>query len=619
MRAPYLIFLFLISFSLTAQINFTANDQVPVYDAPFGYGSNMGYNPPWTDKQLANIACGNIEQGIEGLGVTTMRPALPEHFLEQYGYDNKIDEFQHYTSIGLKDNVAFIGYPSDEHRDETYYCDEKRSKLFKNMYFPIWDDGENGTPVNEENYYAIYLYKMVNLYKDNVKFWEVWNEPDFSYKGWYPPGEDGNFWENNPDPCDYALRAPIFHYNRLLRISYEVIKYVDPEAYVAIGGIGYPSFLDAVLRNTDNPEEGLPTDQYPLYGGAYFDVLSFHSYPHVDGSLREWSNDIDDFIYYRHSDAAMRGVLEKKKELNDVLTAHHYDGENHPEKLWIITESNVPRKAFDDKWGSEDGQVNFIIKTLVACQQNSIQQFHIYNLGEKDGYESASSGFKLMGMYKQLKDTEPYQQVVNQGGVAYHSTAKLLTGAVYDEDLTWAMAMPEGVEGAAFLQADGQAIYVLWAETQTDLSEDASAVYSFPSTFQLESLKKWDWQYAQTNTEVIIDPTNIELTGSPIFVKSKVDITTTSVDEPTDHFQLHCYPNPFSSRLNVSLFSARAQQIMLQLFDQKGRVIFKQYNQLENGGNSITLELTNQLPAGVYFLQTSGKDGLFETKRIVAN
>ncbi len=618
MRAPFLILLLFITAQFQAQINFTANDVVPPYTGDFGFGANMGYNPPWSDTQLADIAAGNEAEGIEGLGVTTMRPALPEHFLEQYGYDNKVDEFQHYTSIGLKDNVAFIGYPSDDHRDQTYYCDEGRSKLFDNMYLPIWDNGENGTPVNEENHYAIYLYKMVNLYKDHVKFWEVWNEPDFSYKGWYPPGKEGNFWENNPDPCDYALRAPIFHYNRLLRISYEVIKSLDPDSYVAIGGIGYPSFLDAVLRNTDNPEEGLPSDQYPLYGGAYFDVLSFHCYPHVDGSLREWNNDIDDFIYYRHSDAATRGVVQKKKELEDVLLDHNYNGNAYPEKLWIITEANVPRKGFDDKWGSEEGQVNFMIKTIVACQQNNILQYHTYNLGEKDDIEGATSGFQLMGLYKNLKSVEPYEQEVNQSGIAYHTTSKLLKGCVYDEAQTLAMALPQNTNGAAFLQDDGQFMYVLWAETQSDQTEEASALYSFPADFQLEAMKQWNWDYAMTNNEITILPDAIQLTGAPVFLRSKTEIVTTSVDEEVNDFEFNCFPNPFSEKFSISMFSTSIQQIMVQLFDQKGRIVFQQYETLTDGNNSIEVELEEQLPTGVYFLQTSGEDGTYTTKRVLA-
>ena len=99
------------------------------------------------------------------------------------------------------------------------------------------------------------------------------------------PGQPGNWWENNPDPCDYKLRAPIFHYIRTLRISYEVIKSIAPDDYVCIAGLGFDSFLDALLRNTDNPDDGKVTAEYPLGAGAYFDVVGFHVYPHIDLSL----------------------------------------------------------------------------------------------------------------------------------------------------------------------------------------------------------------------------------------------------------------------------------------------------------------------------------------------
>lgn len=80
------------------------------------------------------------------------------------------------------------------------------------------------------------------------------------------------------------MKAPPF-YIRTLRISYEVIKSVDPDALVAVGGLGWPSFLDVICRYTDEPfEGGEEPDRYPLKGGAYFDCMSFDSYPHLDNS-----------------------------------------------------------------------------------------------------------------------------------------------------------------------------------------------------------------------------------------------------------------------------------------------------------------------------------------------
>ncbi|NJK83875.1 MAG: hypothetical protein HC912_08750, partial [Saprospiraceae bacterium] len=267
MRHFYPMLFFLLSFNaMFGQVNYSANDIVPMYQGHFGYGTNVGYYPKWTARQLGDIAIGNQVEGVAGVGVTTLRPALFEFFQEQWGYDFRVPAFEHYKKLGARDNVVFVGYPSEAHRDTNAYCPDYRSELFLNMYAPIWDDGSDGTPYNEQNYYAAYLYKTVSLYKDYVKFWEIWNEPDYSFSAnsIYDETQAESWWNVPPNPCEFDIHAPIFHYIRLLRISYEIIKTVDPNDYVAIGGIGYPSFLDAVLRYTDNPNEGLLTDDFPL-------------------------------------------------------------------------------------------------------------------------------------------------------------------------------------------------------------------------------------------------------------------------------------------------------------------------------------------------------------------
>jgi len=47
----------------TAQVPYSANDTVAVYPGPFGFGSNMGYFPPWEDVDLAEFAAGNPTKG----------------------------------------------------------------------------------------------------------------------------------------------------------------------------------------------------------------------------------------------------------------------------------------------------------------------------------------------------------------------------------------------------------------------------------------------------------------------------------------------------------------------------------------------------------------------------
>jgi len=600
----YFLILFLAGASLSeAQVNFTANDTVPPFSGDFAYGSNMGYYPAWDDMQLADIAAGNPDNGVAGVGIHSLRPALPEHFLEQWGYDVRLEEFAHYASLNIRNNTIFIGYPSDAHKDQSEFCPGTGSEVFANMHLPIWDAGENGTPVNDDNYYALYLYRMVTAYKDYAKYWEISNEPDFDYTNhaWLPPGEPGNWWDNNPDPCQNALKAPVFYYVRMLRISYEVIKTIDPEAYVAIGGLGYPSFLDAVLRNTDNPDDGLITSEYPLKGGAYFDCMSFHSYPHIDGSLRYWDNDIDDFVYTRHSDAAAEGVVILKKEFQGVLENYGY-GQTYPEKPYIITEVNIPRVAFGNYIGSDDAQCNFIIKMLVEVQKEKVAQICVFNLGETKSESEASSEFQLMGLYKNLNDADPYQQILNQSGIAFKTTSTLLDHKTYDPVQTNDLLFPDGVNGAAFKSADDEYTYVLWAETKTDMSELSTQSYSFPPFFNADSLYVKEWNFSETGTTTTILSPQIQLTGAPVFitVKSRENAPPPPGVETEDFF-FSCFPNPYAESMDIVLKLETKRKISLAIFDVEGHELKTFVYRTEMASGAYLYKVSDDVPPGVYF------------------
>ncbi len=505
--------------------SFTANDQVTPYNSPFQFGSNMGYYAGWTDGQLGDLAIGNATLNIPGIGATTLRPGLFEHYLEQYGYSINLPWFEHFDSLGLVDHTMFVGDPSEDHRDPTDYCPSKpwlKNMGFKNMYEPIWDNGANGTPVNDENYYALFMYKMVTLYTPYVKFWEITNEPDLDFSaqgmGWREPGDPvGSWWDSNPEPCDCQFGAPIFHYNRMLRISYEIIKSIDPDDYVTVGGLGFPSFLDAIMRNTDNPVDGSVTTEYPLQGGAYFDVLSFHSYPHINGSLLIWDPINGVTGYRRHSDAAIEGITEDLNEFKTVMNDYGYDGTIYPEKLAIMTESSIPRKKFGDYIGSDEAARNYAMKLPIELQKEGVLNFHYYDLGEKEIFANALYPFQMTGFYEKLEGTTVADIQRTNSGIAYKTVSNLLFEKTYDATKTNEMQLPANIDGGAFQDANGQYTYVLWAVCETDETEASVATYSFPSSFNLSYLKIHKWDFSLTNQQTIAGFENIVLSGSPQF------------------------------------------------------------------------------------------------------
>lgn len=489
----------------------TANDYIRPYTENFQYGANLGYyNAAWSDEVLAATA--------QGLGGHTLRPTLPEDFVERYGYSIRASTFNSYVgTYGMRELTCFVEGPSAAHRDMTRFPNtDGPSKLFANLYEPIWNsDGS----VNANNYYAIYLFKLQQIYGDKVRFWEVVNEPDFTSNQ-----ADMDAWRTRaPQPGELVnLQAPIYHYIRMLRISYEVLKKYHPEAYITTGGVGYSQFVDALLRYTDNPNGGTVTAQYPQKAGAYLDALSFHSYPAY--KLHYWDTSIGGFRYSRTSDYAAEMVMADRDSMAAALSRHGY-GTTYPAKYLLMSETNIGRRTSDDRTGSDDMQRNFGIKTLVLAQKNNIRQVYLYQLGESVNAPvpgtsvSGEDELALMGLFENLKRDAPGAQKITQLGQAFATTSKLLYGWSYDAARTAALALPATLNGAAFSK-DGAYTYVLWAKALYDTSEYASATYSFPAAWRLANLQRYDWNYAATATQTTVAAQGIALSGTPVFLRS---------------------------------------------------------------------------------------------------
>ena len=226
-------------------------------------GNGLGYiGNGWDDAKMSNLSrlAGNDGQ----------RKKLPEQHFQNWGFGIELGDAQTNTKLGILDVVGYLATPTKAHSSNK--TDNSELCYPDNLYEPIWlEDGS----VNPNNYWANYVYKTVQIYKDHIKIWETWNEPDYTRNY----NEVGKWSTEPPNPKDLVhWYGTIFEYIRLLRITYEVAKSVDPECWVATGGLGYSSFLDAIMRYTDNPKDGTVTEEYPAYGGAYFDCDVYHQY-----------------------------------------------------------------------------------------------------------------------------------------------------------------------------------------------------------------------------------------------------------------------------------------------------------------------------------------------------
>lgn len=613
------IFATIASCSFAQKPAYTANDTVSPYNGMFAYGTNVGYyggynNNNTNDKLMADL--------MVKTGLYTLRPKLFESFTTQWGYNIRVPEFQYYTQTkGMHDITLFVmnGLSEANRSTETVTCNgtTHRSELFKNMYLPIWDTSDpNKTPINEQNAYALFIYNIIKTYGDYIKFLEVWNEPDWtaSSYGYKKKGEAGNWWENNPNPCDLPkMYATMPQYVRLLRITYEVVKAVKPSVYVTTGGIGYPSFLDAILRMTDNLDAGKVTSDYPLKGGAYFDVLSYHCYPQFN--LGVWNNAKNAFDYFRHSDYAVQEVWNLKERFNTVLKTYGYDGTTYPQKHWILTECNVPRKYYGGSAsayiGGAEVQRNFDVKAFVLAQKNGVRQLYTYTLSDtQDEATSTSSqdGMDMMGMYYNLNKATPATATQAPAGVATKTLTSFIHGFSYDAAKTAALKLPSTADGAAFTKG-AQTYYVIWAKTTTDLSEAASVNYTIPGTL-MPGATSYAWDYSVTGASKALTSPTITLTGSPIVLKA--DFMTTSIEEEEiEQSSIQLYPNPAKSELTIQR-SAVEGELNVELIDLNGKTI----RRLEIESPTQTISIAD-LASGIYQVKCNGMHSSWTKKLVV--
>jgi|GEM_PF-1537524 len=135
------------------------------------------------------------------------------------------------------------------------------------LYRSIFTDGTDlpgpGKRINPDHPWATFLETVVRRYQGKVRYWQCWNEPDYP-KGVLAaaPGDRARSWQGS-----------VKDYVRLLAVMHTVVKWIDPDAQVVTGGLGYAGYLQAMIDHG---------------AGAYFDLLDFHAYgwPGSDEALK---------------------------------------------------------------------------------------------------------------------------------------------------------------------------------------------------------------------------------------------------------------------------------------------------------------------------------------------
>lgn len=139
-------------------------------------------------------------------------------------------------------------------------------------------------PISEDKLddFGDFMYALVSRYKDQVRYWELWNEPDIDPDLVLPDSRYGCWGDEDSD--DYGGG----YYAEMLKVVYPRIKQADPDAQVLLGGL----LLDC------DPQRVCPTQKSGMFlqgvidngGGDYFDGVSYHAYDYYLGSLGKYFN-----------------------------------------------------------------------------------------------------------------------------------------------------------------------------------------------------------------------------------------------------------------------------------------------------------------------------------------
>lgn len=219
--------------------------------------------------------------------------------------------------------------------------------LLKNTAIWASEDGtEAGLPIGLDlpvedpaNYWANYTRRIAQYYSTrNVHNWIIWNEPEIT-----------------SDTYGYEFAGSVEDYYKLLKVAYQVIKDVDPEATIHLAGVTWwhdQTFLRRLFEVAAADPEADENDWF-------FDVISLH-------------------IYFRPD--TVYSIIQEVKELQQEYGLD--------KSIWL-NETNAPPNR-DPLWPVDrpafqvdlDQQAWFIIQATALALSAGTERVAVYKLAD---------------------------------------------------------------------------------------------------------------------------------------------------------------------------------------------------------------------------------------------
>jgi hypothetical protein len=279
----------------------------------------------------------------------------------------------------------------------------------------------------------------------NVRYWELWNEPDVD-PSLTSPTSGWGCWGQLDDEY-YGGR----YYGEMLKAAYPAIKAVQPGAQVLIGGLlldcdpvqpppgkncASAKFLEGILVGG---------------GGLYFDIVNFHGYTYYFEEQDEIRNP--------NWPDAVTAIPEKTRFLQDVLSKYGFG-----DKRLMNTEAAL--LCFQGTPACWAAQARYMPRAYSEAYAQGLQaQIHFKMIQGEHWY---NTGLLWYG----LNPKPAYY--------AYAAASEFLSGATYDGT---AAGYPAGISGYTFKRSYGLPyVDVLWSAngtTRTVTLPAGASAYNF--------------------------------------------------------------------------------------------------------------------------------------------
>lgn len=192
--------------------------------SPFGVLEFLHWNHPWNNYKYSSKL--DLEKAValmKAAGAGWVRMDFLWEEIEPQAGNFKFDKYDGLVDLLSRNDIGILAILE-------YSADWAKS-------CPEWN-----CPPRENKLFVDYAVRVIERYKDKIKYWEIWNEPD-----------SHTYWANQDGLKSYCA---------LLKEVYIAAKKIDPDCKILNGGLA--KGLSSVNRLYDNGAKD------------YFDILNIH-------------------------------------------------------------------------------------------------------------------------------------------------------------------------------------------------------------------------------------------------------------------------------------------------------------------------------------------------------